>query len=171
MPSAADFRYELGHSIHEGDHDALYETRFDGRPAVIQFIRPNDEAHAARLVAEFAASRRNLLDYGEADVFETHVVFAVTAQDEAVTDDAPAEAPLPLYRQHAKLAIGGVCAAAALCGGLIWYAERKPAPAPVAAPVAAPLVERYAAPAAPPAPQARPEAVAKRSHHKRRRRR
>lgn len=249
MPSATvDFKYSMGTPLYEGERQAAYETEWEGRPAVLKFTRPETTFDSARLVARYSAASKlrhpnlvRLFDFGEAEVFDTHVVFVVmeradgslasAMQDDATlseedkmhlrtqlrgalqflhangyahgsvrpsnilafgetaklsadnvhvgskeeyredldalssvagTETEPASA-VPVYRRHAKLAVGGAIAAALLCFFLIWNAQRKPStpdqppPAPVESSV-------DAAPAAAPQANPAPPAIASRQN-------
>lgn len=138
---SADFKYPIGTCLHEGERQATYETIYEGAPALLKFYRADTALEASKLVAAVAESEPRLLDCGEAEVFETQVVFVVAAKE---PDPEPA---VPFYRKYAWMAIGSAVAAGALCAFLIRGAEKKSAPPPVIVPAAAPIVR-----SAPPVP-------------------
>src|ERR1051326_3292482 len=82
--AAAEFRYTLGTALYEGDSQAVYETEYDGSPAILKFFRPETAVDAAKLAAQLNSASRlrhshltRIYDSGETELFETHVVFVV----------------------------------------------------------------------------------------------
>jgi hypothetical protein len=78
-------KYTIGKCLAEGERQAVYDTLFDGRPAIIKLCLPEGSRDASDLLAGFSAAKSlvhphliTVYDFGQATVSNTSVLFIVT---------------------------------------------------------------------------------------------